>query len=64
MSDPNPHKPARRPRYGGKNPRQFAQKYKELQPDRYVDDVVKVLDAARRPRARIGRSWSARSSDT
>ena len=35
-------RPARRPRYRGANPRRFAEKYKELQPGRYPDDVAKV----------------------
>ncbi len=33
----------RRPRYHGKNPRNFDEKYKELQPERYADDIAKVL---------------------
>jgi 16S rRNA (cytosine1402-N4)-methyltransferase len=48
MTDPSPEdKPARRPRYRGANPRQFAEKYKELQPDRYPDDVAKVIASGR-----------------
>ncbi|MGZ5279689.1 MAG: 16S rRNA (cytosine(1402)-N(4))-methyltransferase RsmH, partial [Pseudobdellovibrionaceae bacterium] len=39
--DPN-IKPKRRPRYSGKNPRKFHEKYKELNPDRYSQDVEKV----------------------
>jgi 16S rRNA (cytosine1402-N4)-methyltransferase len=49
MTDPVPEKPGRRPRYRGKNPRHFAEKYKELQPDRYADDVAKVLAAGKTP---------------
>ncbi len=41
-SDPT-DKPARRRRYRGANPRRFAEKYKELQPGRYPDDVAKVI---------------------
>lgn len=44
---PAPHR--RRPRYAGKNPRRFAEKYKELNPERYVGDVAKVLAAGRTP---------------
>ena len=33
----------RRPRYPGKNPRGFHQKYKELNPERYAEDVRKIL---------------------
>ena len=36
-----PHK--RRVRYSGKNPRRFEEKYKERDPQRYVDTVAKVL---------------------
>jgi 16S rRNA (cytosine1402-N4)-methyltransferase len=39
----------RRPRYGGRNPRAFHQKYKELQPERYAADVAKVLAAGKTP---------------
>ena len=46
MSD---EKPKRRPRYPGKNPRRFAEKYKELQPERYAGDVAKVLASGKTP---------------
>ena len=49
MTDPVPEKPSRRPRYRGKNPRQFHEKYKEHQPERYADDVAKVLAAGKTP---------------
>ncbi len=50
MSDPSPEeKPARRPRYRGANPRRFAEKYKELQPGRYPDDVSKVIAGGKTP---------------
>ncbi len=48
-SDSRPDKPPRRPRYAGKNPRQFHEKYKELQPQLYPDDVAKVLDSGKTP---------------
>jgi 16S rRNA (cytosine1402-N4)-methyltransferase len=48
-SKPSPDKPARRPRYPGKNPRAFDQKYKEHQPDRYAAEVAKVLEAGKTP---------------
>ena len=48
MSDPSPEeKPARRPRYRGANPRRFAEKYKELQPGRYPDEVAKAIAGGR-----------------
>ena len=42
-------KPSRRPRYAGRNPRTFAQKYKEHAPERYPEDVAKVLASGRTP---------------
>lgn len=49
MTDPSPEKPRRRPRYRGANPRRFHEKYKELQPERYGDEVAKVLAAGKTP---------------
>ena len=39
----------RRRRYPGRNPRQFHDKYKELNPERYASEVQKVLDAGKTP---------------
>lgn len=39
----------RRPRYAGKNPRGFHDKYKELDPDRYASEVQKVLASGKTP---------------
>jgi 16S rRNA (cytosine1402-N4)-methyltransferase len=51
MSDqppsPAPHK--RRPRYSGKNPRLFAEKYKELDPARHAETIAKVLASGKTP---------------
>ena len=44
---PTPHK--RRPRYSGKNPRRFEEKYKERDPQRYGDTVAKVLASGKTP---------------
>lgn len=44
---PGPHK--RRPRYSGRNPRKFSEKYKEHAPERYADDVAKVLASGKTP---------------
>ena len=44
---PAPHK--RRPRYTGKNPRKFEDKYKELNPERYADTVAKVRASGKTP---------------
>ena len=49
MSELPPEKPKRRPRYSGKNPRRFAEKYKEHQPERYAEDVAKVLASGKTP---------------
>ena len=49
MTDPAPEKPKRRSRYRGKNPRHFDEKYKEHQPERYADDVAKVLAGGKTP---------------
>ncbi|WP_422931892.1 16S rRNA (cytosine(1402)-N(4))-methyltransferase RsmH [Singulisphaera sp. PoT] len=49
MTDPTPDKPKRRARYHGKNPRHFHEKYKELQPERYPDDVAKVISGGKTP---------------
>ena len=42
-------KPRRRPRYPGKNPRHFSEKYKEHAPERYAGDVAKVIESGRTP---------------
>src|SRR5690348_13596590 len=44
---PTPHK--RRPRYSGKNPRRFEEKYKEHNPDRYAETVEKILASGKTP---------------
>lgn len=49
MTSPSSDKPERRPRYRGTHPRQFGEKYKELQPERYVEDVAHVLASGRTP---------------
>ena len=58
MSDtalPSPDNPApapphrRRPRYAGKNPRRFEEKYKEHDPQRYGETVAKVLASGKTP---------------
>ena len=48
MSDAAPvHR--RRPRYRGKNPRSFADKYKEHAPERYPETIQKVLASGKTP---------------
>ena len=44
-----PARHQRRPRYAGRNPRRFEEKYKELNPERYAADVAKVLAAGKTP---------------
>jgi 16S rRNA (cytosine1402-N4)-methyltransferase len=45
----NSEKPKRRQRYSGKNPRHFSEKYKEHAPERYADDVAKVIAKGKTP---------------
>ena len=49
--DSSPHAPPhrRRPRYSGKHPRRFEEKYKERDPQRYADTVAKVLASGKTP---------------
>lgn len=50
MSDeaaPAPHR--RRPRYAGKHPRRFEEKYKEHDPRRYAETVAKVIASGKTP---------------
>ncbi len=46
-SSPTPHR--RRPRYSGKHPRRFEEKYKEQDPQRYAETVAKVLASGKTP---------------
>jgi 16S rRNA (cytosine1402-N4)-methyltransferase len=46
-SEARPHR--RRPRYSGKYPRRFEEKYKEHNPERYADTVAKVLASGKTP---------------
>ena len=46
-ANPPPHR--RRPRYPGKNPRKFHEKYKELRADQYPETVEKVLASGKTP---------------
>ena len=43
----NSEKPKRRQRYRGKNPRHFSEKYKERAPERYAEDVARIIDRGR-----------------
>lgn len=49
MSDEPPLPHRRRPRYAGKNPRKFEEKYKELAPEKYPETVAKVLASGKTP---------------
>ncbi len=49
MSDSPSERPKRRPRYPGRNPRHFAEKYKEHAPARYAEDIAKVLARGQTP---------------
>ncbi|MCX6873090.1 MAG: 16S rRNA (cytosine(1402)-N(4))-methyltransferase RsmH [Verrucomicrobia bacterium] len=48
MSDTG-ERPPRRPRYSGRNPRSFGEKYKESDPGRYPETVAKVLASGKTP---------------
>ena len=48
MDDQEP-KRERRVRYNGTHPKNFKEKYKELQPENYTDDVAKVMQQGRTP---------------
>ncbi len=49
MSDDPPAPHVRRRRYPGRNPRAFHDKYKELNPERYQQDVERVLASGKTP---------------
>jgi len=53
ISDPQSNEPAkphrRRPRYSGKYPRHFHEKYKEHQPERYAETIAKVAASGKTP---------------
>ena len=49
MSDVPSSRPPRRPRYRGKNPRRFEEKYKERDPQRYGEIIAKVLASGKTP---------------
>ncbi len=42
-------KPVRRVRYSGTHPKSFKEKYKELQPERFAEDIEKVIKKGRTP---------------
>jgi 16S rRNA (cytosine1402-N4)-methyltransferase len=48
-SNPPPTSHKRRPRYSGKNPRRFEDKYKEHNPGRYAETVEKILASGKTP---------------
>jgi 16S rRNA (cytosine1402-N4)-methyltransferase len=47
LSEPTPHR--RRPRYSGKYPRRFEEKYKELDPAKYPETMAKVFASGKTP---------------
>ena len=44
-----PVKHQRRKRYSGKYPRRFDEKYKELNPEKYQDDIEKIIQKGKTP---------------
>ena len=49
MTDEASERHVRRPRYQGSHPRAFHEKYKELNPERYAEDVARVLSSGKTP---------------
>jgi len=49
MDETDPPPRQRRPRYPGRNPRKFHEKYKELSPERYASDIQKVIQSGKTP---------------
>ncbi|HKX60869.1 MAG TPA: 16S rRNA (cytosine(1402)-N(4))-methyltransferase RsmH [Verrucomicrobiae bacterium] len=49
MSDEPQVRPKRRPRYRGRNPRRFEEKYKEHDPIRYADAVAHIVASGKTP---------------
>ena len=49
MPDPSPAPHRRRPRYPGRNPRRFDEKYKEHDPQRFPETAAKVLASGKTP---------------
>lgn len=47
MNDQSPHK--RRVRYKGTHPRNYHEKYKELNPEKYQDTIEKVIQKGSTP---------------
>ena len=47
--DPSPEPHRRRPRYAGKYPRRYAEKYKELDPIRHSDTIKKIVASGKTP---------------
>src|SRR5436190_17899136 len=48
-SSSTPARPKRRPRYAGKHPRRFEEKYKEHDPQRHAETVAKVVASGKTP---------------
>lgn len=49
LNENNEQKHVRRVRYSGTHPKKFNEKYKELQPEKYADDVAKVIKSGKTP---------------
>ncbi|MEQ1827267.1 MAG: 16S rRNA (cytosine(1402)-N(4))-methyltransferase RsmH [Pirellula sp.] len=48
MNQPS-ERPSRRRRYSGRNPKSFQDKYKEHQPEKYPEDIRKIIAAGKTP---------------
>ena len=49
MTEDQEPKHIRRERYTGKHPKTFSEKYKEQQPERYAEDISKIMEQGRTP---------------
>jgi len=49
VSGEGENRPKRRPRYKGKNPRRFEDRYKELDPVRHAETIAKVIASGKTP---------------
>ena len=49
MDNQEEPKRPRRIRYKGTHPKSFGEKYKELQPEHYTEDIAKVIQQGRTP---------------
>ncbi|WML37030.1 16S rRNA (cytosine(1402)-N(4))-methyltransferase RsmH [Clostridium sp. OS1-26] len=49
LDEKDPVKHKRRPRYKGTHPKNFKEKYKELNPEKYAEDIAKIIQKGNTP---------------